>query len=190
MRARGAGFSAALGLILVLTALSGRDARAAATWTIEDRSQHERPLNLDFGITSGWFFAGTYILTGIPIVPDGFIPGLNDSFDIEAGGYLGYNYGCGVGFAGVGLGCGAFRVSPQVGVRWKFHLTSEWTVYAVSRLGFRMNFGPAYGDLGTFSVFGFDGYGGVGAYWMFSENLWMRFDTGTYGASIGLGLPL
>jgi hypothetical protein len=185
----------ALALAFMVAAASnlGAPGTAGAQPTIKDASDHtnDRPMKLDITGSLGFFGDFGVGLAGwvsMPIVPNGFIPPLNDSFYLEFGiattytwvnnwyGQCDYNY---------------FDLAPMGGVRWNFHLTEAWTVFAKAKLGVGYHFnnvdcpGIAYRDSDLTQLY-LASDGGVGAYWNFSPGMGMRFDLGYHGASVGL----
>ena len=70
----------------------------------------------------------------LPIVPNGFISKLNDSFALEMGGdfYYGWHgyYGYSYGYLSV--------VVPAVEARWSFHFTKRWEAYGKAGVGFQL----------------------------------------------------
>lgn len=102
---------------------------------IRDGSHHNRPFQLSFFAVAPF---ERYYLTGplgiggavrfaIPLVNDGFIRPINDSFELELGANL-YT----------GFSSGPVVVTPIAEVRWTFHLTSHFSAYP--KLGFGWNF--------------------------------------------------
>jgi hypothetical protein len=176
----------ALALAFTAVALPGP---AGAQLTIKDSSVHtDRPVKFDITGSLGFFgdrSVGTAAWVSIPLLPDGFIPPLNDSFGLEFG--MAVNYA----WANYGFGCdyNYFSLVPLGGVRWDFHLTEAWTVFGKAKLGIGHDFasvecgGTKIDDVGgnhLASDFG------VGAFWNFSPGMGMRFDLGYQGASVGL----
>ena len=169
-------------------------AEAKPNWNIKDSSVHESRSNkLDIvGHVQmlGSFNTGVGVWYSIPVVPDGFIPVLNDSFVIEFGGFLTYwddlTYGCDDNY---------FRISPLGGVRWDFMLTPEWTVFAVSKVGYHISTGrsvdcaPGYTGARA-QRNGLTGEGGVGAYWNFSDGMGMRLEAGPFGVNAGISIDM
>jgi hypothetical protein len=169
--------------------------QASAEMIIKDTSSHERHSRIDFtgqldpiftfeaGL-GGWFY--------MPIVPNGFIPSLNDTFGLEFGMLLLYS----------STDYYAYRhtwwnVVPMGGVRWDFHLTPMITTFAKVKLGWGIGFAEhakrdGFDDIsvpGSVSYFAHDV--GVGAYFNLSERFAFRVETGTAsliaaGVSIGL----
>lgn len=116
------------------------------------------------------FGIGFGALGGYPIVRDGFIPSLNESFHIEAGVLTN------IGFYSSGQD--GIYVSPVGGVRWDFHFFENLTAYAALRTGV----GIGSGRFGT--IFYFDG--ALGGFWRFSQLLAVRFELG--GGIAGAGV--
>ncbi len=164
---------------------------AAAQMTIKDASDHtaDRPMKLDITGSLGFFGdfgVGVAGWVSMPIVPNGFIPPLNDSFYLEFGvatsyAWVDYAFNCDYNY---------FNLAPLGGVRWNFHLTDTWTVFAKAKIGVAYHFasadcGPAFSTV-DFSGLHFATDTGVGAYWNFSPGMGMRFDLGSQGAAAGL----
>ena len=102
-----------------------------------DRSPQHRSqmLSVFLGLPYGYFYYGGFPfgLGGrylIPILHDGFIPAVNDSFSIEFG----------VDFSGV-LGRTFYPVlSIPVEVMWQFHFTPKFSAYAKVGIALEFNF--------------------------------------------------
>jgi hypothetical protein len=73
-----------------------------------------------------------------PIVPDGFLPELNDSFEI----------GGGIDFFPIVIYWGGVDVVVPVEARWTFHLMPNLAAYAKVSIGIDLSFGSAYYGLG------------------------------------------
>jgi hypothetical protein len=163
-------------LALAAAAAPPATARAErATWIIEEDQRHD-----DYGLSAvgGWYLTGFGAegrLT-FPIVPDGAIEYLNESFALELGaGYQFYLDDSG----------NFHRVNFPLLVRWDFHLTSLWTVYGA--------LGAAGGlPLGRDnpSVFGYHGYvwiiAAVGAFLHLGDVFSLRFEAGSLGVLAGI----
>jgi hypothetical protein len=183
----------AFALAAMVAAASGLAAPSAtaAEMIIKDSSDHtsDRPVKLDITGSLGFIGhpeVGVAGWVSLPIVPNGFIPPINDSFYLEFGVATGYawdNYAVGCDYNWVNL-------APLAGVRWNFHLTEAWTVFAKAKLGVAYHF-ASFDCGGSYSGTDLSGLhvasdGGVGAYWNFSPGMGMRFDLGYQGASVGL----
>jgi hypothetical protein len=172
----------------------GGDSARAQEGIIKDASVHtDRPTKLDFTGSLGFLgdldlgLAGWYSL---PLVKDGFIPPINDSFNLELGATVDYQF-----FNGYGT-CDfkSYGFAPVGGVRWDFYLTKAWTVFAKAKVGI------GYRSFSDSCGFNYDYYGynhtyfvpdtGVGAYWNFSPGMGMRFDLGYRGAAVGISINL
>lgn len=144
-------------------------------WTIRDRRPHSRPQNLALSLgvwppssvsASLWY--------AIPILPDGLIPSVNDSFDIEFGAVIAGYFD--------GLDHGAFI--PAVGVRWMFHVTRNFIPFATLKLNMQFGFGPYNPDL-----FGVDM--SLGTLLRVADWAYLRFELGyPQGIAVGISFPI
>ena len=184
-------------LALALAMAAAPVAPASAQMTIKDSSAHpDRPTKLDFTGSFGFVGDNSVGLAGwvsIPLAPDGFIPPINDSFYLEFGTAVNYAWytwdysftrSCSLSYT---------DLVPMAGVRWNFHLTEAWTVFAKLKGGVGYQFGRSecngftYRDRGGLH---FASDGGVGAYWNFSPGMGMRFDLGYQGAAVGISINM
>ncbi|MFZ5438588.1 MAG: hypothetical protein ACOZQL_01200 [Myxococcota bacterium] len=154
-----------------------------------DRSPQKRNqmLSLFLGLPVGYFYyAGFPFGFGarydIPILHDGFIPAINDSFHIEFG----------LDFSGV-AGYRTFYplLAIPVEVMWQFHMTQKLGLYA--KLGAALEFsfisycptvGPCTGVVGGRPI------GNVGLIYKFSEKLSFRAEVGYPWVKVGLGFDM
>ncbi|MBI5509484.1 MAG: hypothetical protein HY903_12100 [Deltaproteobacteria bacterium] len=157
------------------TFVAPQPAAAAVSWIITDTNKADRPTSVDF-TGQAWFLGSVTFFGGAgwfchPIRPEGFLPTVNDSFYIEGGAWIFY-YQVQVAnhadYSYVGI-------IPAGGVRWDFHLTRDWTVFATAKLGFRVATGASAPSSRL------DGGGSVGAYWKFSRSIFLRLETGNQG---------
>ena len=107
---------------------------------------------IGYGFLGGFssFGVGGGIRFGIPIVPSGFLSGVNDSFAISVGGDFLYvpNYGP---YNGLG------ELIGHADAQWNFFLTEKWSVFGELGVAPRFyfgNFNGLCGVLGCGSVFG------------------------------------
>lgn len=183
-----------LALFLSLAAALASNEARAEEMIIKDASVHDtRPSKLDLTGSFG-FFGDTQVgVAGwfsFPIVNDGFIPPLNDSFNLEFGAALDYSW---INYGGFASSCdfNYYGFAPMGGVRWDLYLTQKWTVFAKGKLGIGYHFGST--DCGAYKI-NDDVYSttflasdfGAGAYWNFAENMGMRFELGYRGGSVGI----
>jgi len=110
-----------------------------------------------------------------PIMPQGFLPMLNDSFYLEGELALQYHW-YSVGFASASFG----NIQPLVGGRWNFYLTPDWTVFSAMKIGFNVglanNVGASFAWEWT-----------AGAFWNFSKSMALRMEFGPTANSWGGG---
>ena len=163
-------------LALAATAVAPAAARAErATWIVEEDQRHD-----DYGLTAvgGWYLTGFGAEARItfPIVPDGAIDYLNESFALELG--AGYQFF-------LDDSANFHRINFPVLVRWDFHLTTMWSVYGA--------LGAAGGlPLGRDnpSVFGYHGYvwiiAAVGAFLHLADVFSLRLEAGSLGVLAGI----
>jgi hypothetical protein len=173
----------------------------AAEMIIEDKGTHERAMHADvFAVINPSFYGYLHLGLGgwfaYPVVPDGFIPDLNEAFFIEAGAAV-ERYSWSWGAFGYDCSESWWRVTPMGGVRWSFYLTPEWTVFGTAKLGWGLGFADGYscgGNQGRIaggaSISGISLDGGIGAYWNFSPDWSARLDLGYFGLSAGAGTDL
>lgn len=154
-----------------------------------DTGTHERPQLLSFFGILPWgygFGFGAAARYGIPILHDGFIPSLNDSFGVEFGadfwfasysyGYLGSNYS--YGYKGLLL---------PVEAMWSLHFTPQLSAYAKLGLGWNFYFWNDSVNNGL-SGSGFWWNGAWGVNYQLREKLWLRGELGITGLKGGVGL--
>jgi hypothetical protein len=191
----------AIGAISAVAALTYVET-AAAEMIIKDTAHHARPPRLDFtgqidpfGVFQAGFAGWGYI----PIVPDGFIPSLNDTFALEFGALLIYNSDE-IGVLFVDYDHTWWNAIPMGGVRWDFHLTPLISAFAKAKAGWGIGFGESLTvdgeevdldetDVDPISSFAWDF--GVGCYFHLSDSFAIRVETGVFsllaaGVSIAL----
>jgi len=114
--------------------------------TITDTRVHTRSTDLSVLFWLPWLYygdigVGAQVRFEIPILPDGFIPSVNDEFTIEPSFGIAATLGCN--------GCTITQLAPAVYGIWRFHFSPEF---------------DAYGGLGLGLSFGiYSGYNGIGA---------------------------
>ncbi len=94
---------------------------------------------------------------GIPVLPGGLVP-INDSFEIELGGF-------------VGIGDANYLL-PAGGVRWSFHFLTSWDMFLTLKAGYLL----VDGDGDKFRL-----GGSLGGDWYFSERMGLRIETSSFG---------
>jgi hypothetical protein len=182
--------------LLAALTLSAAPALAEDWQVLKDTSVHSsRPQTLDVNLILNPFFgysdygvAGWY---GYPIMPDGFVPAINDALYIEGGAGLAYfktNFGLG------SCDLSWWAITPMAGARYQVYLTSDWTVFAIAKLGYRIGFGGSdtcngvsVGSSVNYSAVAFDS--GVGAYYKINDTWTLRLDMGYFGFQAGVGVP-
>jgi hypothetical protein len=117
----------------------------------------------------------------IPLVHDGFVPQINDSFDLEFGADIGL-----VPTGGV-LGCYLpIYIQPMVEPRYTVYLLPKLAAYIKPlSLGFVVwpnNCG------GFYSTFFFHYEASVGVIYKLTSNIALRGEVGSYGIRAGIGI--
>ncbi|MBL92142.1 MAG: hypothetical protein CMH56_10095 [Myxococcales bacterium] len=119
--------------------------------------------------TLGFSFWATF-----PSLDQGFLPGLNDSFNLEAGLYAEWAW------SGISVIRHYFTFMPAVGARWNFHLTRKWTLYSAARVGLQ------FGEAG----FRPGGAGAIGASWQLTPDMALKAELDTRQfVNLGVSFP-
>ncbi len=154
-----------------------------------DRSPQRRSqmLSVFLGIPYGYYYYGGFPFgLGarylIPILHDGFIPAINDSFSIEFG----------LDFSGVAARGFYPTLGIPVEVMWQFHLTQKFSAYAKVGVVIEFNFVP-YACAGTFACRGVvsaSPIGNIGLMYKFTDKISFRAEAGYPWVKVGLGFDM
>ncbi|HYV46095.1 MAG TPA: hypothetical protein VFA20_14595 [Myxococcaceae bacterium] len=137
-----------------------------------DGSAHDRHTQIAaFGNYSWYLGVGAGLRYSLPILKDGFIPELNDSVEVEAGG----NFLLGL------FGGGPSVIIAALEPKWTFHFTPQLDAYAKLGIGFFIWLGQT-----NFTPVNVMAWAGVA--YKFSPNFWVRLEGGVLGAALGAGL--
>jgi hypothetical protein len=156
-------------------------------WIVDDPTPRERPQRIDvlaggspFGSTPYSSVAGMFV---IPIVPEGFIPNVNDTFNLEFGAYLDYH-----SYSNLGIDYRWLQLAPVGGARWDVHLTDKWTVFAMAKFGTSIPLNKNE-DAKDVSLFVVDT--GIGALWHISNMGSLRLQSSVHAPlAVGWSFPL
>lgn len=174
-------------LVLSLPGLAQAEPSAFGDGSITDSSVHHRQSDLSLLAWLPWYYGfgfGAQVRFEIPIVPDGFIPSINDEFSIEPsfglayssyGVYGGYNYGI-------------TDVTPAIYGIWSFWFSRAFRAYGGLGLGYNVGIyanNNAYGNIGA-SFFYWDPC--VGLHYKLSDNIGLRAEAGAQGLKGGLAI--
>lgn len=184
--------------LLALAVSASLAVPAFADSFLMDTSTHTRKSTVDVFIPIGFLGTTHYGLGGwygYPIVPDGFLPMLNDAFYIEGGAAV-EHFSDSIGWIST---CSVTwnRVTPMAGVRWDFNITPKFTAFATGKLGYGIGFGDKV-DCGSVKwTSGSTGASysevatafGVGGYYRLTDAWAFRFDVGNW-FSVGAGTTL
>lgn len=108
---------------------------------IKDNGPHQRPQTASALLYTPWRFGfgfGLKLGYEIPIVHNGFIPSINNSFSIEpnfAFAWSNYNRGYGGWLLSDEYDWDAIEFTPGVSALWSFHFSPQFRAYAAVHLG-------------------------------------------------------
>ena len=173
---------------------AGSDTPTEGTWrrsgALLDRSPQRRSqmLSIFLGLPYGYFYYGfPFGVSGrylIPILHDGFLPSVNDSFSIEFGLDL--------------SGAVGTRFYPILGipveVMWQFHFTQKFSAYAKVGVVLEINFVPYVCNVGSVYCRGgavsASPIGNLGLMYKFSDKVSFRAEVGYPWVKVGLGFDM
>ncbi len=148
-----------------------------------DASPQDRSQELGLFVGFPWFYGlgiDAAVRYNIPIVKDGFLPMLNDSFDIEFGGdfaYIGVYYGSLMVFTG------------DVGARWTFYILPKFAAYAKVDLGIGYTVASYACTLGYYCTGVIPAvHGTLGVVYHVAEKFALRAELGSFGIRGGIGI--
>lgn len=145
-----------------------------------DRSPQQRDQMISVFAFPSWYYGfgmGAAARYTLPVVHEGFIPALNDSFELEFGGDLWFGGNSAFSYTAIGIPAEA---------RWTFHLTDRLDAYAKLGLGWVLAFANASG-FGTYDVGGFYATGGPGVAYRVGDAVSLRAEVGNFGLRAGVG---
>lgn len=179
-RVRGASLAAVLCGALAMSALTPNYVEAQTPGGIRDESPQTRPQMVSvftgFLVDSFISYGFPLVLGGryyYPIVPNGFIPSLNDEFGLEGGLDLLFLFGDTTYF-GFGV---------PVDALWDFHFSPVFDAYF--KLGFEI--GTLFGSNSRYGGFWWDFRPAVGLRLKINEMLYFRAEAGWPSIMAGLG---
>jgi hypothetical protein len=153
---------------------------------ISDWSPKSRLSDLSVMAWLPWYFGfgiGGEVRYEFYILPNGFIPTINDSFSLEPSIGLAYtSYGV------VNYGWSIIDIAPALYGNWSFYFSNAFRLYVGLGLGYNIGVasaphgynGPAIGD----SFFYWDLVGGLS--YKFTRAIGLRAELGSQGAKAGL----
>jgi hypothetical protein len=153
---------------------------------IRDTSPQQRDQDLSVMLFIPWWYGvgvGAMLRYEIPIVPDGFIPAINDQFSLEPS--LGLSYTRDYGYYRIGrdeFRAKSFNIAPALYANWSFHITPKFRPYIAIGLGY--NIGVEVGDVNwSPNYFYFDIAPGM--FFRFSDAAAFRAELGAQGPKLG-----
>jgi hypothetical protein len=153
---------------------------------ISDWTPHARPSDLSVMAWLPWYFGfgfGGEIRYEYYILPNGFIPTINDSFSIEPSIGLAYT-----SYGALAYSWGITDIAPAVYGNWSFYFSNAFRLYFGLGLGYNIGIataphgyaGPAIGD----SFFYWDIVGGLA--YKFNRSIAIRGEVGSQGLKGGV----
>lgn len=167
---------------------------------IKDRGPHLRPMMASAQLYTPFRFGfgiGLKLGFEIPIVHDGFIPQINNSFSIEpnfAFAWNNYNRGYGYGYLADGDDdVAAMEYTPGVSVLWSFYFSPQFRAYAAVHTGLTI-LSPYYtgpGEVDFKTYYKFHGELAPGIVYSLNERFALRAEVGWWsGIKGGIALFL
>lgn len=161
----------------------------APTGGIRDTSEHRRPFTLSALAYVPWWYGigiGVRASFEIPLVHDGFIPSLNDSFSLEPSFSFAYSSWNRFSYYDE---LHALRYTPALAALWSFHFSPQFRAYGAVNLGYTL---VSYtGDQGGYDFKDWDYFYfevSAGVFYDFSEHLAVRAEVGWQGLRGGLAV--
>lgn len=152
--------------------------------SIKDVSEKRRPYTISaLGYMGYWYgLSGGLRLSGeIPIMHNGFIPKINDSFSLEPSFAFAYgNYAHSAVYGDFSV----VRLIPAVSAMWSFYFKTNFRAYAALSLGYTIVTGQDSNVSGNYGYFYHDF--AVGIFYDFAKHWALRADVGYTGIHAGL----
>lgn len=186
------------------SAPAASDGGSGGGGNIKDTGPHQRPMMASAQLYTPWRFGfGVGLKLGfeIPLVHNGFIPQINNSFSIEPNfGFAWNTYNRGYGYRGYGYYNGiddevsAMEYTPGVSVLWSFYFSPQFRAYAAIHTGVTV-VAPYYTGPGDFEIddtrVRFHGELAPGIVYSLSDKFALRAELGWWsGAKFGFAMML
>jgi len=167
---------------------------ASKSGGIKDNGPHQRPMMASAQLYTPWRFGfgfGLKLGFEIPLVHDGFIPSINNSFSIEPNfAFAWNNYNRGYGYYGGSVfndNVAAMEYTPGVSVLWSFYFSSRFRAYAAVHTGLTIlkpyYDGPGKVDFKTY--YRFHGELAPGIVFSLNERIALRAELGWWSGIKG-----
>lgn len=150
--------------------------------------QRRQPMvSIFVGFPAGyWGYGGVPFSVGgrylQPILHDGFVPSLNDSFSVEAG----------VDLFAISRTVLGLALAVPIEAMWALHFSQKFSAYLKLGISLEVRFGDwCRGNYcGGAIGFGPDFIGNIGLIYKITDAIALRIEAGYPGLKIGLGFPL
>jgi hypothetical protein len=169
-------------LATLLLSATGAAAERGAPNSITDTSVHTRDPDLSLFLWLPFYYGygvGASVRFEIPVLPDGFIPSINDEFSIEPSfGIASTRYG--VSNSNVAI----INFAPALYGTWSFNFSELFRAYGALGLGF--NFATYSGTYPGFQPAYFYWDAAVGISYKFTRDVAFRTEIGSQGFKAGV----
>ena len=156
-----------------------------------DPSPQQRHQQLSFWAEVPWDYGagiGVGVRYAIPVVENGFIPKINNSFEIEFGGDIGFFPGYAYCVNGISCyGGSGYDIGVVGEARWTFHFTPRFSAYGKVGLGLGY-FGYSYAGSGGLYTFHPIIVAGPGIIFYVSDKISLRAELGYPTIKGGIGI--
>lgn len=191
-------FLLALGVLSCLAAAPARAEEAPADRGLDpsfrgpgaftDASPQQRAPMLSIFINwPGWYWRWGGVPFGVgarvyfPLLHNGFVPEINDSFALEAGGDL----------IAIGSRPVLFGLGIPIELMWAMHLVPKFAAYVKLGAALELHFGSwAWDGAATGSFLGFGLTAALGAWYELTPSVKLRVELGYPGLKVGVGFPM
>lgn len=151
--------------------------------SLNDSTPQTRQSGLSIMAYLPWLYGFGIGLNGrytIPVAPNGFVPSLNDEFDVEPSIAFGYR-----SWGFLGLGYGVVDITPAVYGIWDLHFSPKLDGYIGLGLGYDIAiFTGEFAGTGSASFFYWDPV--IGMHYNFSKSIAFRAELGAESLKAGL----
>jgi hypothetical protein len=150
--------------------------------SITDARTHHRDQDLSLLLWLPYYYGygvGVDVRYEFPVLPDGFIPKVNDQFSLEPSlGIAATRYDV------TGAVVNVVNFTPALFGDWSFHFSKEFRAYFALGLGF--NFATYSGTYPGFSPAYFYWQLALGLFYNFNRDIALRVELGSQGFMIGV----
>jgi hypothetical protein len=176
--------SLVLTFVLFCTVMTSSELAQARTYSsgapnsITDTSTHSRDTDLSLMLWLPWYYGfgvGAVVRYEIPVLPDGFIPSINDEFSLEPNLGIAVSNCCGASWV---------SLSPALYGDWSFNFSKEFRAYVGLGLGINIGFYSGAVQGLNYDYFFWDLCFGI--FYRFNPAIAFRAEIGSQGLKLGV----